>query len=377
MKKFIILYICIFIIQSLLTSQSSSFSFDNAEITLEDGKKYFEIDVMISSDTDFKLGSGQLYFNYNTEAFGENIFSSGMIDISYSDGYLLGQQAGFPIYNSMVLNDNTNSRLSFSWQQALGAFCIPTENVTNIEQKLFHLKIEYLEVDSDMPSGLCFESNPPFDNQCFTACGPVDGVCSFSDCTNSAGEQILDDIFDCAFMVVLPVDVLNFDATVVNDAVKLFWSVENEIDFSHYDLERSLDGQHFNRISKIDSKPGDIINDYEFYDHNILYNTVYYYRLKQIDLNGWFEYSDIKSIRLLHKEIVNVYPNPTKDKLFLSNHANQFDEIKVLDLHGRVVISESLNEESIDVSELNSGFYMLHLISHGQVTFTERVVVSK
>ena len=72
----------------------------------------------INSTGSFKLGSGQLYFNYNTDAFGTNIMENSRVEFSYPEdsGYLCAQGidavAGAKIYGSFTINDNTTSRVS-------------------------------------------------------------------------------------------------------------------------------------------------------------------------------------------------------------------------------------------------------------------------
>jgi Secretion system C-terminal sorting domain len=169
------------------------FSFANAQNTNDGTNDFYEVDILIESDQDFKLGSGQLYFNYNTAAFGTNVSANGTIAYTQPTNYVLGAVNVLAIYGQFVQNDNTTSRVSLSWQQALSSGAITTNNVTATPALLFHIKIQYLDVAQN-PT-VCFEQDPLFLDQTFTACGPT--TFATVDCTNFPGTQLLNDSFNC------------------------------------------------------------------------------------------------------------------------------------------------------------------------------------
>jgi hypothetical protein len=170
-----------------------TFSFANAQNTNDGTNDFYEVDVLIESDQDFKLGSGQLYFNYNTAAFGNNISANSKIEYTQPTNYILGAVNTLAIYGQFIQNDNTASRVSLSWQQALSSGAIATNNVTATPALLFHIKIQYLDV-AQSPT-VCFEQDPLFLDQTFTACGPT--TFATVDCTNFPGTQLLNDSFNC------------------------------------------------------------------------------------------------------------------------------------------------------------------------------------
>lgn len=173
-------------------AQDLTFTFANAVITTDGANDFYEVDVLLESTADFKLGSGQLYFNYSTTAFGDNISANTKIEYTQPISYILGQENILPIYGSFVQNDNTTSRVSLSWQQALSSGAISPENVTATPALLFHIKIEYADVNQDPM--FSFETDPLFLDQTFTACGPTSFATS--DCTSFPGIQLLNDTFD-------------------------------------------------------------------------------------------------------------------------------------------------------------------------------------
>ncbi|VAV83344.1 Internalin-like protein (LPXTG motif) Lmo0331 homolog, partial [hydrothermal vent metagenome] len=170
-----------------------TFSFANAQNTNDGSNDFYEVDILIESDQDFKLGSGQLYFNYNTAAFGTNISANSKIEYTQPTGYILGEFNVLDVYGQFVQNDNTTSRVSLSWQQALSSGAMVANNVTATPALLFHIKIQYIDV-AQSPT-VCFEQDPLFLDQTFTACGPT--TFATVDCTNNPGTQLLNDSFDC------------------------------------------------------------------------------------------------------------------------------------------------------------------------------------
>ena len=187
-----------------LHAQNIEFTFANAQTTNDGANDFYEVDVMIAAvngQADFKLGKGQVYINYNTDAFGNNINSGGGLEITYpeADGYILGLTNGFPYYSTPVQNDNSPSRFSFSYQQGISAGSMPSENVTSTPTKLFHIKMQF--TDAGELSMVAFEDNetqPPgvagCRDQFETACGPSSP--GFPDCIGFPGTVFNDALFD-------------------------------------------------------------------------------------------------------------------------------------------------------------------------------------
>ncbi|MBX2827381.1 MAG: T9SS type A sorting domain-containing protein [Flavobacteriaceae bacterium] len=179
-------------------AQNINFTFQNAQITNDGTDDFYEVDVFIASDTDFMLGSGLLYINYNTAAFGTNVSTNGNLEYEHGNlggGYILDQDylALLSVYGPFIQNDNLPNRFAVSFQQALSTNAFSGNNVTATPTPLMHLKIRYQDVAQDPM--ICFEGVAPFDDQFFTACG---GAGLGVDCTNFPGMQITGDSFDCS-----------------------------------------------------------------------------------------------------------------------------------------------------------------------------------
>jgi len=141
-----------------LSAQNITYSFDNARIVDDGGTKYYEADIMVSTDADYGLGDAQIYLNYNTAAFGTNI-GSGALSVPHpespynaSSEYLFdhyifgGAVAGY----TLVVNNNTTSRVSIAFIQALatpGQY--ETVTAAGSPHKLFSIRIAYSDVAED------------------------------------------------------------------------------------------------------------------------------------------------------------------------------------------------------------------------------------
>ncbi|WP_408041292.1 T9SS type A sorting domain-containing protein [Tenacibaculum amylolyticum] len=200
MKKIILLLICVLTYTSY--AQNISFTFVNARNTNDGTNDFYEADIYISSDVDFKLGSGQIYFNYNTEAFGNNVHTNGSFEYLQPAGSILAEAYGFPAYKDFIVNDNTTSRVSTSFQQGVSSGTITANNITTTAKHLCSIKIKYTDVSKDPM--VTFEDNGVFLDQFFTACGPAS--VGFPDCTNNPGVQLTEDTFNSSG-AALPISV--------------------------------------------------------------------------------------------------------------------------------------------------------------------------
>ena len=178
-------------------AQDVAFSFANPQVT--NGGTTYEVDIMISSNGGFKLGSGQLYLNYNEQAFGTNATVNGKVVFSQPTNSILGLALGsppfqFPFYSSFIANDNTTNRVSFAWQHAFSEACLAANNVAGTPALLTHVTFTFLPGASSIDPQVCFESQDLFVNQTFTACGP--GNCTNTNCQSDPGIQLSNDSYD-------------------------------------------------------------------------------------------------------------------------------------------------------------------------------------
>ena len=172
----------------------------------------------------------------------------------------------------------------------------------------------------------------------------------------------------------VPVELINFDAFRNKDNVELNWATASEINNSHFEIERSYDGRNFETIGEVSGNGNSQHRiDYSYTDVPVsnLQNTVFY-RLKQVDFDGTFEYSDIRVVRfdqIGNKMQLVAYPNPMNDELnvMLSLPSGEKYQLQVTNSYGALVYQKnhlfSSGLHTLDLSQWNDGMYTLKVAS--------------
>ncbi|MEM6964249.1 MAG: PKD domain-containing protein [Bacteroidota bacterium] len=164
----------------------------------------------------------------------------------------------------------------------------------------------------------------------------------------------------------LPVELNNFDANVDGDRVALTWETAAEVNNSHFLIERSLDGTRFEELGIVEG--AGTTSEYQYYkfDDEKPVAGESYYRLKQVDFDGAFEYSDIKTVRIATDEvIVSVSPNPVHESAVvrLGDNLAPDTNLELLTPSGQVVrtfnVQEGASSIEINIADLPEGIYML------------------
>lgn len=179
--------------------------------------------------------------------------------------------------------------------------------------------------------------------------------------------------------IILPLDLLSFTGSLQsNNTVLLKWKTENETNTSHFQVERSLDGTVFAAIGNVAANGNStaIAN----YSYNDLMagnqpTLVLYYRLKMVDANGAFKYSNVITIVLADiTGKVMVYPNPVRDeaRLVITAPVDGKLSFSILDNASRIISQESAqvkkgggNIITINMDKLAAGVYYIKLSGAG------------
>lgn len=118
-----------------------------------------------------------------------------------------------------------------------------------------------------------------------------------------------------------------------------------------------------------------MVNNYSFFDGNLQeHNKTNYYRLKQVDFNGDFIFSEIVSIATQSMDNnISIYPVPMQNELNVITASNDLIEtISIYDINGKLVLQTN-RQENIDVSKLINGVYTIKVITDKQ-TFIGKIV---
>ncbi len=183
---------------------------------------------------------------------------------------------------------------------------------------------------------------------------------------------------------VLPVAVKNFTASIRGKEVDLSWQAENGLGFSRFEVEYGAGSQSFSRIGSVNYK-----QDIHQYNHTHASPIAgrNYYRLKKIENDGKYTYSQTLTVNL--QEIpagkLLLYPNPASSSTTLQyqSQAKQWITIQAFDYSGKTVINKKhlaqKGRNSISLPEialLNTGLYLV-VVDDGVNKINEKLVIKR
>ncbi len=176
----------------------------------------------------------------------------------------------------------------------------------------------------------------------------------------------------------LPVTLLSFTAKTGKSGALVQWTTSSEVNNNGFDLERSVDGRSFEKVSFIKGNGTSMVaHSYSYNDVNAFgdagSNTLYY-RLQQIDNNGRTSYSNVVRVSREAQSLASasVNPNPFSQSFALNLNANEQSTVNILitDYQGRVITSKQVNilsgANAIEIDELatsRAGVYFVKIIS--------------
>jgi Secretion system C-terminal sorting domain len=155
----------------------------------------------------------------------------------------------------------------------------------------------------------------------------------------------------------MPLTLLNFSGSSKENNTHLNWQTTNEKDANRFEIERSLDGVSFTKIGQTKCVGGATkVNKYTFTDYNIVGNDNHYYRLKQIDTDGKFNYSTIIVMEPNgNSKSILIYPNPANIDIMVDCKKG----FQIFNSTGQMVRENKQATTRIDISDLPNGVYIL------------------
>lgn len=157
----------------------------------------------------------------------------------------------------------------------------------------------------------------------------------------------------------LPLTLLNFSGHKQNTHMLLNWKTTNEINTSHFIVQRSANGTFFNNIGRVEARNTSGNNDYSFTDVSPI-NGINFYRLQMLDIDGKMTYSAIIKIVFTGKNELQVFPNPANNIITLSGLQSK-GVIKIMSADGKLVMQMAVTNNSllVDISKWAKGMYIL------------------
>lgn len=170
-------------------------------------------------------------------------------------------------------------------------------------------------------------------------------------------------LIDCT---ALPLNLTSFTAYKNGKVSELKWETENEHQNKGFEVERSTNGITWTKLGYIASiaNKNNLKNNYQYTDNNPV-NGKNMYRLKQLDIDGKYEYSTVRTVWFENgSNDISIHPNPAKESITISGLLGN-ENIQVYDIVGKLVQSAKAKESTLTISidNFTDGVYFIRVIN--------------
>ncbi|MCZ8354295.1 MAG: T9SS type A sorting domain-containing protein [Cyclobacteriaceae bacterium] len=177
----------------------------------------------------------------------------------------------------------------------------------------------------------------------------------------------------------LPVTWLDFYVIENQNDIELRWSTATEINSNYFEIQKSLDGSHWYEIGRIQGKGNtNQQQNYSYQDQSS--KQISYYRIKQFDVNGAYDYSKVIKFELDNfQSYLKIYPNPWhKQTQSLHIETETITTIELYNVSGDLVLSLDSKKNTFTADDINlpQGVYILKLFDNqNHKTITDRLII--
>jgi|GEM_PF-3048192 hypothetical protein len=325
---------------------------NTAFATVTSGLIFAEFDLIVNDDTDISGTDHEYFFHFNSSGFKARVDA---VPALGTENYSLG------------LSSNGGSA-AVVWPNGLTYG--QTYNV--IVRYSIDDNISKLWVDP-----ISNFSNSIIDNTSSGSGADVDAV-SFRESNSNNDETItidnltVSDVAADVFDMVLPVELVSFLAKKSKNTINLKWQTASEINNDRFEIQRSYDANRFESIGRVDGESSSHrLVDYSFLDNAPL-SGINYYRLKQVDIDGAFAYSDVVSVKM---DNTNIHITPTSTYDFVTVSTGSQSSIILRSVNGQVMDQQSNSKGNftVEMAHYPQGIYFLTINKNGSIQ-TEKVV---
>jgi hypothetical protein len=359
------------LLSSVIVAQNISLSFDDIQVDPSDSTLSFAIMMSASAPGTYHTG-GNIYVTYSTASFGANAASNGRVTLSRAASSLTPNS-----YTLNVVDVFSGSTLNIDWSNLSVLFGFPSGylEVPTTPDTLVRVTMKY--INPSQAVNIAFDQSTTNGKTLwFDGVNPGTIVPYNSPHTYSSALIIPP--------TTLPVEWISFTADRLDSRnIQLRWETDNEVNNDYFVVQRSVDAEFFEDIGEVDGSGNtEEPKTYMFLDNNYQAN-INYYRLKQVDFNGTFSFSNIVEVRFEGKEdflAFHVFPSPVRDYLNVQalGKMNNSYQVKIFDQTGRQVYEDFIDKDHhmrrLDVRNWVEGIYNYEIIGGLEIVKTGRIL---
>lgn len=168
---------------------------------------------------------------------------------------------------------------------------------------------------------------------------------------------------------LLPVELVHFAGTVRKEAHSLSWTTASEINNAFFEIQHSTNSSNWRTLGKVNGAGNSFEQQNYQFTNNAPVRGRNYYRLKQVDFDGQFEFSEVIALEFSKESLWEIYPNPVAEELSIrfDNEENASVFVHIFNANGQLIQTKTMdgNAENlqINVEELKAGLYFLQVLN--------------
>lgn len=277
--------------------------------------------------------------------------------------------------SSGINSFNANQSIASTWDIIAGAEPVAGRNVSFIWQSDF----DNVTTSSNRFQSYSFNSGPGWTAlgalQLLASAGPPRQTVAVSTTKLTDTFTVTDETQS------LPVELISFEGKFTDDGVALSWTTASQENFDHFEIERSANGIDFNRIGFVTGDAFSVARiEYSYVDNEVKLGR-YYYRLKNVDRDDTFDYSEIVLVSRSLPFMVKLYPNPVRTTQALTVEITTENEgaieLQLVDPIGKIIREwSSITLDNISTENLSPGLYLLRALNGTSVITNKLVVIN-
>ena len=174
-----------------------------------------------------------------------------------------------------------------------------------------------------------------------------------------------------------PIELLSFKGYNQEMNNRLFWITASELNADKFIVERSINGRTYTSVGEIKAVGNSYKQERYSFNDKTFKAKLNFYRLKMVDKDGSFAYSNIIEIAA-NQSNVSIYPNPTHNEVFISGNFAPNSQASILNLLGEEVLRTNLDnlaQTVISLQNITQGVYILNILNEkGAIMYSEKLV---